>query len=723
MRIVSLTIDNIGPIERASVSFPPEGMVLISGDIGSGKSTVLGAIYWLITGRVPDAHKTKDRFRRVAGTEQPKPSGAVGVFRLRDDREVTISGRLDTSAWSLAVDGQEPITDVGLIAQAKKTLFGVDVDLLRRYGFVQQGGLRDLLYADDADRTAALMRLIGIEQLEPVRETLRGVAERIDAPDLSEMIVREEAEVTELTAQVDGVRGQINEATGILAGLDEAADRLLLRRRDEAQTAAGQLRLLEDQLSSLKQQQAAAETAVGEAGNVLAQWQRVLTEREPAGREARQNLATQNELQRQHARYLEQRTRLDQALAAEPSFEEQRPDVDAELAACREQRPAAQTEAGTKRSAANDYRGAKLGKCPVCGQPCAACLSHTGPRDPQRQAELDNDAAAAESALQELESRIQSLENQAAGYEKRLSAFKAAQEAWSSQVTALRDFMSGLPSEAPDAERVVQWQAAEASWQEAVKAVTQCEVALQNRQENLSAVTQQLTSITEQTEAVRQAVAAMPAMSEVTAAETRIKLYEQQVARREPLMAVLSTLDRSLQEKTASCEAHRACNAKNGKLREYRRVLEKIRQVLHRDRLPNRVLQGYLKTIVAQCEVFLEEFSAGFTVFLRDGDFYARKVDGTEIPTLDLSGGEACKWCISFLAAVQRIFARDLGLLVMDEPTYGLNRAHLEYFASLLQRFPELVTGEGTQIIVSSHEPSLRAAVDHEIKVPGDVGK
>jgi DNA repair exonuclease SbcCD ATPase subunit len=65
--------------------------------------------------------------------------------------------------------------------------------------------------------------------------------------------------------------------------------------------------------------------------------------------------------------------------------------------------------------------------------------------------------------------------------------------------------------------------------------------------------------------------------------------------------------------------------------------------------------------------------------------------------------------------AVNATFARDLGLLALDEPTAGLDVDSLEYFKSALSRLQELSRSAGLQVLLVTHDSGLAGLCDRVV--------
>ncbi len=143
-----------------------------------------------------------------------------------------------------------------------------------------------------------------------------------------------------------------------------------------------------------------------------------------------------------------------------------------------------------------------------------------------------------------------------------------------------------------------------------------------------------------------------------------------------------------------------------------------MRHILHRDNLPRLVAQNYLELMQDEINNLLVRFGSVFSVQADESlSFTATFHDGRKIPAGRLSGGEKVLLALAFRVAVNDIFAKDLGLLILDEPTAGLDEGNLGCLRVAIQRLKELSTARGLQVIMITHERELSKLFDHTIEL------
>jgi DNA repair exonuclease SbcCD ATPase subunit len=98
-------------------------------------------------------------------------------------------------------------------------------------------------------------------------------------------------------------------------------------------------------------------------------------------------------------------------------------------------------------------------------------------------------------------------------------------------------------------------------------------------------------------------------------------------------------------------------------------------------------------------------------------DFYVQKSSGDKILAADLSGGQACRWIWAFIATINQMFAKDLGILGLDEPTEGLSDEGKEALKETLPHLAELLAAQRVQLFMATHEKSFSTAFGRLVNV------
>jgi len=147
---------------------------------------------------------------------------------------------------------------------------------------------------------------------------------------------------------------------------------------------------------------------------------------------------------------------------------------------------------------------------------------------------------------------------------------------------------------------------------------------------------------------------------------------------------------------------------------KYRGMLEHAYTVLHRDQLPQEVMLSYLGDLNRLCAKYLDIFGNPFAIQVpRDFDITVTRPDGYTCQASRESGGRKAALSIVFRFAINQLFASQVGLIALDEPTAYLDQDNLGYVADIVDQMHRVKSETGLQIIMITHERSLISAFDH----------
>jgi DNA repair exonuclease SbcCD ATPase subunit len=211
-----------------------------------------------------------------------------------------------------------------------------------------------------------------------------------------------------------------------------------------------------------------------------------------------------------------------------------------------------------------------------------------------------------------------------------------------------------------------------------------------------------------------------------------------QLAKTKVLIAKHGTNTKALKEKIASLDdklrRHREAKASlkanskvladykydvaelTGKLAESRKLasvqkqltawlkdLSEWREVLHKDKLQKIIVENYLAMQLVKINDWLQKFKCPFSVHLADDlTLVAKKSNGDVHTVRQLSGGQKTMLAIAF-----RLAANEQSLLVLDEPTAGVDSEKLDKFAEFLSDLSSQLKREGRQLLLVTHDDRL----------------
>ncbi|MBN1386172.1 SMC family ATPase [Candidatus Woesearchaeota archaeon] len=226
MRLQYIKLENIRSYVTNMIQFP-EGSLLLSGDIGSGKSTILLAIEFALFGL---------KRKQLSGTSllrHGKPSGSVELCLGLDGKEIIIKRGLKRSKTSVTQDSgyiiingvKEELTPMELKARVfeilgyPSELVGRSEDLIYRYTvYTPQEEMKHILYEDPDARLDTLRKVFGIDKykrvventnifLRKVRETQKELEGQIqDLEEKEKAYQAREEEITSLVLKLETIR-------------------------------------------------------------------------------------------------------------------------------------------------------------------------------------------------------------------------------------------------------------------------------------------------------------------------------------------------------------------------------------------------------------------------------------------------------------------------------------------------------------------------------------
>lgn len=200
MIIDKIRLSNFGQHEDLVFETRGASVVGLVGESGKGKSTVLNALKYALTGEITG---TAESYMRAGATGKTfvELEFHKGETRGYIKRGVTKT----TSSRVLRINNGEEITASKEVNAMMSSILGADKRAAVECVFVPQGALQDLLFADPAEREKVMQRMIGCAHFSIVETAATKEIARIrsDFIDVTAQLSETEADLQRLGAEHD----------------------------------------------------------------------------------------------------------------------------------------------------------------------------------------------------------------------------------------------------------------------------------------------------------------------------------------------------------------------------------------------------------------------------------------------------------------------------------------------------------------------------------------
>jgi len=696
-------------------------LVAIVGHNGVGKSNMLGALQFVLTGEQPDKNKA-DLLHWGA------KEGHVVLEFDQDGKPGRIERSVSSNKVTLEYDG-ETTSGITNVAKEMETRLHMDKDLVKQAVFVRQTEVDKVISAktDKREREVTFQKLIGVDA-ETIHKNLtdwlynatKPVSYDIQLTEANQRLGDTEARSFAVAEEVKKAEAELAE----FGDVDESQSANLAK----AIASASRVVQAQEELEACRKTRGARAMALSGA----------TADANKAGADPGHDLATlagqeavlQDELRKIRA-HAAASLALKQAHAAyEATAATQHADV-ATVERDEAAADSAQTELASVRA-----RKAQLEKavsaldgteanCPVCGKPLD---SGTAERLRAELAELCTSESSLYGTLQDRRGKL-------AKDRADLAAWTQAIAVAQTRLESARSALSACEAPTLTEERAttvlakVQQEAKEQREYEArvaghKRAVADAELALRVAEDAERAAEERLKAFA--AEAVKlcgeeasgtwkHALFVMESLVAETdkrrARHTELRMAVARVtATRDEIVKSLATLQETV-------ESLKKAQAEQDELAKRLKVAENVKDWFHYANGPRALVTQVLGVLTDDVNRFLGNFTAPFIVIpdQEQMGFRVQFTDGRDCPeeppgTSVLSGGERVQLAVAFRLAIYAMFAGKLGLLSLDEPTAYLDDSNVDRFGVLLTKVRELARNMNTQVFMATHE---RAVIPH----------
>ena len=696
-------------------TFAP-GTTGIVGPNGRGKSNFVLGIVTAITGKPPLG--TIEENMNAGGEAtilelEFSMNGTDGVIHREFKGELVDNVRVSVKSTAWLTFGNDPkVTGTRKVTDKMEQITGLTPKVIRDHIFISQDALVSLLFSTKAERLAGFMTLVPeVEQAEPLRPRLAAEMERYPEIELGlkSDVLRQQRETLETTLSTTTTDSSTVSLTRQALPIDEcrelvtkASKRVDLERSITATTGA--IKIAADSVTDLITQQAIEDTTYADT-------LRITEKLEPENTAARTELATLESNQKVAVARATTQDQLNKLLA---NIEVRKEPDDGGRPW--DNMPALVAEytkwSDISRDAEKTITLLQDGKreCPTCGNEF---------KDPDATlAKAQKIAAEARGPLQEADRT----RNEASAAEQVYTRVEAEYRTWAEtamqQVTTLNAQLTTMPNvQAPSPDRLVELNAICSEFASAETMLKAAEVQVNEIRTKFAAAEASKQQLETQITTTTAELDELPTAVAVQQAQTVVDEYTALTVKLSELNGRSTAQTEELERiKTQEAEAANL-ESKVDAVRGYRDLLARARDVLHRDKLPNDVLATKLDHLNVLTNRFLGYFGNPFAVTIeRDMGILFTMPDGYQSTSAErLSGGQKCILSVAFRFAINELFAKSMGLMVLDEPTAWMDLDALSGIGEVIKKAQQISTASGVQTIMITHAEVLKAEFEHVI--------
>lgn len=706
MQLLKLEVRNWVHHRQRTCEFT-RGLVAILGENGSGKSSLFGAIRWLLTGENPNYGVKADNVSQYA--KPGEPAYAALEFEHNGHYAVVTRHLLpEKEQATLIVDGKEVARGDKMVTAGVEKLLGVDAKFISRFIIVSQTEIFSFIDDNQTDTDKFFQRLFNTSKADKCQDVVGKSLLKVAVPEIvkpSTQIAREQADLEKTVAD-------LNKDINALPNLDtflraQERDQIVIRQWETREKAAEELQQLE--LDSAQQQK-----DIDALKNTCAQYEQDLSAfvaaidgKVEAHRDAKIALghwANYKNIAKVKERLQQQRNEIAAERAANPE-----PAVPSGLSS---ERLRGDTET-VKRQIKDAERFVEMfaaegvAECPTCHTPSGQLAAQVK----EQQAQIPK--------LAELLSELQASASAQLAVEKARAQWEALDGKLKARLAHLDESERDLTVVKPPAATEAELQQAVSDFEDFSAAQNELQPMVQKAREEIAKLTGQHDVVVARKQTLLEDIKNIgTTASDAHMAKARLEELRKQCGQRQVLEQQRATLladVAQLQEQRAAAEKQERAAVR---LRQWAALAERTREALKN--APRLVAQRNLQRLETAINELLQIFSVNFLVRVAgDGTptFIAEFYDGRKQVAQRLSIGQKTVLALAFRVAVNAQFAEEIGLLALDEPTASLDAPRIQALAPVLEKLRDLSTAKGLQCLLVTHASSLSHLFESTIEL------
>lgn len=686
MILTGLTLSNFRNIRRLKLTFK-QGVTGIIGINGTGKSSIIEAIQWLLTGKLFN-NATRQEAIKIG-----EDSGYGILTFMLNDKPGSIERHLDSSTVILKYDGEEK-KKASEVKELWDSLLQVNTEIIERVIIAQQGQIPLLFSGDKSIREKIFQKIFLVPNTEKLRRIIFDKYIKLTPPMyvvedtdvMNSRLAKFVAEVEEITTKEEVYNGRKLTRKQITILQDRL--RFLQKCREDLPKLAQ----TKKELATLNTEQDAIQEHIDELNSILNGLDIVLYRKQFQALEVQKELYNSKLILEQELTKLKlPMNDLDYSdLVARSSL------VNNSILGLTETLGEVKGKLSGTNAQLQHYSTLKgKGVCSTCGQSLESVASLITQLE---ETKAEDEAAVKSVYLKLNEARLEStkLDVQIQEYNKCLK-----------QITSIKDKLAMLGKSSFDAESYE-------LIKEAIQHYEAYEIELKNETKRLSDT---LFSVGLKQQKLESYSVYDTGDITLDEEEESVQLILDQQADIDRQLQALAFSKAAKNELIVEAKNRIQVNteniAKNEKRNRYLSVLNKIYDVFHSSNFPQKLIMKYANTLTEYLQENLSNFNLPYNVRLNEQfNFVLTDSNGNVLPKA--SGGQQIQIGISLHFALHNLFSQSFPLMIIDEGTTHLDAENREAYFAMLKQVKQR---KMKQLIIIDHDPELMSVVDHVIEL------
>jgi DNA repair exonuclease SbcCD ATPase subunit len=696
MQLLRLEVKNWCQHTYRSCTFT-RGLVAIIGKIGSGKSNLLGAICWLLTGENPNSGVKAENISQLSTGEEQ--SYAKLEFEHAGHVVVVTRHLLpEKEQATLVIDGTEVARGDKAVTAHIEQLLGIDSKFISRFVLVAQNEIFAFIEDGPSETDKFFQKLFGTANAEKCQEVI--------GKQLSKLVIPEVITPSdELSSRVSGMDETLTVLDDQISKLPTTAKFVFAQTEQrfviqdwERKAALEQNRVtvaatIAEQTGKLK----AMETACDQYDSDLSAIKEVIAGNQEAHTSAKvalNHLATYRKIAAVKDATKKRLAEIAELKANKPEPAEVKEEAKNAASKSLQQ---AEYEVQQARAFVEVFTAGGVANCPTCHTPAADLADEL--------ARVQAEIPTLEQAVTLAKKHVAELVTQAAHrltWEREVNQLTAEEQ----QLRESTKTFSNIEAPAASEDELVKMVSDHENMQ---RAQLEIEPIAQKAREKKAALAGMLETAEVQEKKLAadiQAIAADKTAADL--AKATLLVLEQQFDERQQLEKQYAALMFERNNVYAQFETAQKNEQQARKLRDWTVVADTARAALKA--APKLVTKRNLQRLEVAINELLQVFGVDFFVKASNDDsasFIAEFFDGRKQPAKRLSYGQKTVLALAFRVAVNSLFAEQIGLLALDEPTAYLDQQRIRALAPVFEKLREFSTARGLQCLLVTHEMSL----------------